>query len=202
MVRASLLCVLVLATACGGKEPPAKEPLQCPPGTSFDGRSCVAWTPPASSTQAPDAGGPPVATPAPSKYAKPVDPALAAAAKQLIQPAAREAAPPGAQPMNVNIAGEFSTGQVLESVVPLEAGKCYTVVGAGAPPVQNLDIQLIPVTPLPGVAPVVAEDQSEAPLAVVGAKPNCFKALFAGPIKVVLTVSAGQGIAAAEVYVK
>jgi hypothetical protein len=201
MARASLLCVLVLATACGGTDPPAREPRQCPPGHAFDGQGCVASTPPVPPTPAPDAGTAPP-TPVPSKNAKPVDPALAAAATQLIAPAAQQAAPAGAKPMNAKIAGEFLPGQVLESIVELEAGKCYTVVGAGAPPVQNLDIQLIPVTPLPGVAPVVAQDQTEAPLAVVGAKPNCFKALFSGPIKVVLTVSAGQGLAAAEIYVK
>jgi hypothetical protein len=200
--RALLLCAVALSTACGGNDPPANDPRQCPPGHAFNGQSCVAWTPPAPSGSAPDAGPPPPPDPTADKYAKPVDPALAAAATQLIAPAAREAAPPGAQPMNAKIAGDFQQGQVLESVVKLEAGKCYTVVGAGVPTVQNLDIQLIPVTPLPGVAPVVAQDQTTAPLAVVGAKPNCFKALFAGPIKVVLAVSAGQGLAAAEIYVK
>jgi hypothetical protein len=201
MSRARLLGVLVFGSACGGNNPPAKDPQQCPPGYSFNGQGCVALTPPPPPPVS-DAGPPPVDAAPAGKNAKPVDPALAAAATQLIAPAASEVTPPGAKPMNAKIAGEFLQGQVLESVVELEAGKCYTVVGAGAPPVQNLDIQLIPITPLPGVAPVVAQDQTVAPVAVVGAKPNCFKALFAGPIKVVLGVSAGQGLAAAEIYVK
>ena len=104
--------------------------------------------------------------------------------------------------MNIALAGEFAQGQSLETVIQLEGGKCYTVVGAGAPPIQNVDVQLVPVSPLPGVAPVVAQDQTAAPIAVVGEKPNCFKALFPGAMKVVLTVAAGQGIAAAEAYVK
>ena len=84
----------------------------------------------------------------------------------------------------------------------MQAGRCYSVLAAGAPGIQNVDLQLVPVSPLPGVAPVVAQDQTAAPTAIVGEKPNCFKALFAGSMKVVLTVSAGQGIAAAQIYEK
>jgi hypothetical protein len=73
---------------------------------------------------------------------------------------------------------------------------------SGRAAIQDVDVQLVPVTPLPGVAPIVAQDQAVAPIAVVGEKPNCFKALFPGAMKVVLTVAAGQGIAAAEAYVK
>jgi hypothetical protein len=51
---------------------------------------------------------------------------------------------------------------------------------------------------------ILAADQTSSPEAVVGAKPNCWKwaAPFAGPIKVILRVSAGQGLAAAKVYAK
>ena len=189
--------------ACGGSNQPSNNPQQCPPGYGFDGRGCVALSAPSPTTPVPaaDAGVPAPEAGAPGKNAKPLDPASATAATQLIAPAAQAAAP-GAKPMNLALAGEFLPGQTLETVMNLEAGKCYTVVGAGAPPVQNVDVLLVPVSPLPGVAPVVAQDQTAAPIAVVGEKPNCFKALFPGAMKVVLTVSAGQGIAAAEAYVK
>jgi hypothetical protein len=205
-VRLMLGLVLsgVAATAaCGGSNQPSNNPQQCPPGYSFDGRGCVALAPPPPSTPVPaaDAGAPPPDAGTPSKQAKPLDPAAASVATQLIGPAAQAAAP-GAKPMNLALAGEFSQGQTLEAVMELEAGKCYTVVGAGAPPIQNVDVQLVPISPLPGVAPIVAQDQTAAPVAVVGEKPNFFKALFPGPMKVVLGVSAGQGIAAAEAYVK
>ena len=201
-MRGLVLLVTAAGTiaACGGSNQPSNNPQQCPPGYSFDGRGCVALAPPPP-PPANDAGAAPVEAGAPSKHAKPLDPAAASVATQLIGPAAQAAAP-GAKPMNIALAGEFSQGQTLEAVIQLEAGKCYTVVGAGAPPIQNVDVQLVPVSPLAGVAPIVAQDQTAAPIAVVGEKPNCFKALFPGPMKVVLGVSAGQGIAAAEAYVK
>jgi hypothetical protein len=204
-MRGLVLLVTVAGTvaACGGSNQPSNNPQQCPPGYTFDGRGCVALAAPPPSTPVPaaDAGGPPAEAGAPSRNAKPLDPAAASVATQLIGPAAQAAAP-GAKPMNLALAGEFLPGQTLEAVIQLEAGKCYTVVGAGAPPIQNVDVQLVPVSPLAGVAPIVAQDQTAAPIAVVGEKPNCFKALFPGPMKVVLGVAAGQGIAAAEAYVK
>jgi hypothetical protein len=94
---------------------------------------------------------------------------------------------------------------VLESQVQMNPGKCYTVVGAAVPTVQNLDIELVPLMPVPGLAsPVMAADQTQGPTAVVGAAPNCFKWALpvGGPMKVVVRVSAGQGIAAAQVFEK
>ena len=206
VTKVSALILLSTAlTACGGNSQPSNNPQQCPPGYTFDGRGCVALNappPPTPPQPAGDAAPTAADAGAPTKNAKPLDPAAASVATQLIGPAAQAAAPAGAKPMNLGLAGEFLQGQTLEAVIQLEAGKCYTVVGAGAPPIQNLDLQMAPVTPLPGVSPIVAQDQTATPIAVVGEKPNCFKALFPGPMKIVLTVSAGQGIAAAEAYVK
>jgi hypothetical protein len=102
-------------------------------------------------------------------------------------------------------AGNFQQGQVLETQVQMNPGKCYTVVGAAVPTVTNLDIELVPLMPVPGLAsPVMAADQTQGSTAVVGAAPNCFKWALpvGGPMKVVLRVSAGQGMAAAQVYEK
>jgi hypothetical protein len=196
--------VVAGTAACGGNSQPSNNPQQCPPGYAFDGRGCVALAaaPPSPPVPAVDGGAPSVEAGATGKNGRPLDPAAASAATQLLGPAAQAAAPAGAKPMSIGLAGEFAQGQSLETAFQLEGGKCYTVVGAGAPPIQNVDVQLVPVSPLPGVAPVVAQDQTAAPIAVVGEKPNCFKALFPGAMKVVLTVAAGHGIAAAEAYVK
>jgi len=112
---------------------------------------------------------------------------------------------PGAKAVGTVVAGNFQQGQVMETQVQMNPGKCYTVVGAAVPTVQNLDIELVPLMPVPGLAsPVMAADQTQGPTAVVGAAPNCFKWALpvGGPMKVVLRVSAGQGMAAAQVYEK
>ena len=103
------------------------------------------------------------------------------------------------------IAGNFQQGQSLEAQVQMNPGKCYTVVGVGLPPIQNLDIALIPAVAIPGLpAATMAADNTVGANAVVGDKPNCFKWAFpmSGMMKVVMTVSQGSGVAAAQVYEK
>jgi hypothetical protein len=144
---------------------------------------------------------PPVATSAPGTPATPVD---AGTIVPLLTPLIQQYAP-GGKPVGSAIAGNFQQGQTLEGQVQMNPGKCYTIIGVAAPTVQNLDIELVPVMPIPGLAsPVMAADQTQGPTAVVGAAPNCFKwALQIGaPMKVVVRVSAGQGMAGAQVYEK
>jgi hypothetical protein len=112
---------------------------------------------------------------------------------------------PGAQPVGSAIAGNFQTGQSLETQIQMNPGKCYTVVGVALPPATDLDIQIVPVAAIPGLpAAVMAADNSVGTTAVVGAKPNCFKwALPMGaPVKVIVTMKEGSGMAAAQVYEK
>jgi hypothetical protein len=202
--------------ACGGKNGESKlaePPPQCPAGHVFDGQRCVPQAEPqptatatATATAAPTPTIPlPIPTVAPGPNATPLDPTAAAAAVQLLGPLAKQHAPAGATPVSgASLAGNFATGQSLEIQVQMQPGRCYTIVGAALPTVQNLDIQLAPM-PVPGVgAPTVAQDQTTGPTAVVGEKPNCFKwaAPFAGPMRVILSVSAGEGMAAAQVYQK
>jgi hypothetical protein len=211
MALRSLSFILILApiaaAACGGDDRAANYPPQsCPPGQSFDGQACVS-PPPTASTTAPPVGSTPPptgSTPAPSAggSAKPLDTTAAAPAVQLLAPLAAQAAPPGAKPVGNALAGEFQQGQSLEGSIEMQAGKCYTAVGAGVPTVQDLDIRFVPVMPLPGMQPVVAEDKTTQNTAVIGEKPNCFKALIAGTMKVIVAVEAGQGIAAVQLYEK
>lgn len=224
-----LLCAVVALSAlsgCGGDDKTSNvgQPgaTQCPPGQYFDGRICqsqtgapVAATPgavtpgatvPGAAPTAP-AGLPglPVATAASGPTATPLDPATAAAVTNLIGPLAATAAAPGAKAVGAAIAGNFTQGQSLEQTVQMNPGKCYTIVGVGVPSIQNLDIALVPSISIPGLpAAVVASDSTVGANAIVGQQPNCYKwALpMGGTMKVVVTVSQGQGMAAAQVFEK
>jgi hypothetical protein len=218
-----LLSGLGLLSACGGDDKNAQtgQPgaVQCPPGQIYDGRLCqtVGATPGATAapvatapaTTAPaataPAGIPGVATTASGPTAQALDPTAAQAATQLIAPLGTQHAPAGAKPVGSAIAGNFQQGQTLEAQVQMNPGKCYTVVGVGLPPVTNLDIALVPALPIPGLpAATMAADNTVASTAIVGDKPNCFKWAFpmSGMMKVIMTVSQGSGVAAAQVFEK
>jgi hypothetical protein len=137
--------------------------------------------------------------------ATPIDPAAAAAVQPILNQLALSKAPAGAKPIGSVMAANFQQGQQLEAQVQMDPGKCYTVVGAGLPPaVTELNIQLVAVTPLPGTAPVLAVDNTTGAQAVLGEKPNCYKWAWpiAAPVKVVVSVAGGAGLAAAQLYAK
>jgi hypothetical protein len=156
---------------------------------------------------APATGLPPTALPptAPAApLATPIDPSMAAAVQPVLTQLAASKAPAGAKPIGSLMAANFQQGQQLEAQVQMEPGKCYTIVGAALPPVAELDLKLIAVTPLAGMAPVLAVDNTTGGQAVLGEKPNCFKWAWpiAAPVKVVVAVSSGQGLAAAQLFGK
>jgi hypothetical protein len=162
--------------------------------------------PPAGTPQAPapalPGALPPTAPPAPLATA--IDPSMAAAVQPVLTQLATTKAPAGAKPIGSLMAANFQQGQQLEAQVQMEPGKCYTVVGASLPPVAELDLKLIAVTPLAGMAPVLAVDNTTGAQAVLGEKPNCFKWAWPipAPVKVVVTVTSGQGLAAAQLFGK
>jgi hypothetical protein len=213
--QSSVVLFGLALAACGGDDKPAAAPLapQCPPGQYFDGQICQtqgaapgapAATPTAPAPTAPPPGAPaPVVTAQAGPTATPLDPAAAAAATQAINLVAPQSAP-GAKPVGSAIAGQFQQGQSLEGQVQMQPNKCYTVIGVGLPPVQNLDIQLAPFVAMPGLpAMVLAADQTVGPNAVIGEKAACYKSgPIAVPMKVIVTVSQGSGVAAAQVYEK
>lgn len=216
--QSSLVLAALALCACGGDDKPAAAPLaqQCPPGQFFDGQICqpmqgaaapnTAAPPPATAAApgAPPPGAPvPVVTAQAGPTATPLDPAAAAAATQAINLVAPQSAP-GAKPVGSAIAGQFQQGQSLEGQVQMQANKCYTIIGVGLPPVQNLDIQLAPFVAVPGMpAMVLAADQTVGPNAVIGEKQSCYRSgPIAVPMKVIVTVSQGSGVAAVQVYEK
>ena len=223
-----VLCSLVALSAlagCGGDKQEALAPgaatTQCAPGQYFDGRTCQSQTGTAGTPTATPAatvpgaapaatapaipGLPGVATTTAGPTATPLDPATAQVVTSLIAPLAATAAAPGAKAVGSAIAGNFAQGQSLDQTVQMNPGKCYTIVGVGVPTIQNLDIQLVPSIAIPGLpAAVVASDNTVGSNAIVGQQPNCYKwALpMGGTMKVVVTVSQGQGMAAAQVFEK
>ncbi|HEY6079563.1 MAG TPA: hypothetical protein VIW29_12200 [Polyangiaceae bacterium] len=212
---------LGLLVACGEDKPAETgQPgaVQCPPGQYYDGRFCqvqgaapgapaptgaptgTATAPPPGVALPPGA----VATTAAGPTAQPLDPAAAAAATQLIAPLSAQYVVAGAKPMGSAIAGNFQQGQSLEVQIQTNPNRCYTIVGVGLPPVANLDISVAGVPLMPGLpALTLGADNTVSPNAIVGGKPDCMKS---GPIsamvKVVLTVSQGSGVAAAQVFEK
>jgi hypothetical protein len=154
---------------------------------------------------APAGGGMPGMPAAPAgPSAQQLDPSAGAAATAILTQLSAGAIVAGAKPLGSPLVGNFGAGQTLEGQLQLQPGKCYTVVGAGIPPVTELNIQLIAVMPVPGMVPVLAQDADSGPQAVLGRKPNCYKWPFpmGAPVKVVLTVAGGSGLAAAQVYEK
>lgn len=212
-LRLALVLGSLLALAgCkrGGQESNvAPQPGQCPAGYAWNGSVCVQQSAPPPTATATSTGTPPPPTPIPTATpgptATPLDANAAAAAGQALDLSAKKHAPGAKAVQGSMLAGSFQQGQSLEVTFNAQPGKCYTVVGAGLPNVQNLDLQLVAQTPLPGMgSPVLAVDQTSSPESVVAPHPNCYKwALpMATPLKVVMTVSAGSGIAAAQVYEK
>ena len=102
------------------------------------------------------------------------------------------------------MAGNFQEGQVLEQQVQLLPGKCYTVLSVGTGTISEMDLQLVLLTPVPGVSTVLAQDQGTGAKAVLGGRNACYK--WTAPLgvtaKVVMKATKGSGVAAGQLYVK
>jgi hypothetical protein len=133
--------------------------------------------------------------------AQPLDAMAGAAATQGLNLLAQQNAP-GAHAVGTALAGNFQAGQCLEVQVTLNPGKCYTAIGTGAGPTE-VDVQLQLPLPPPGNQ-TVAQDNGSGPMAVLGKSPDCFKnpSPLPVPMKFVLKVPAGSGMAAAQLYEK
>jgi hypothetical protein len=143
--------------------------------------------------------------PAPAAGApcQPLDPSAGAAIQPILNQLATTEAP-GGKPVGAASVAMCQQGQQFEAAVQLQPGKCYTVIAVGLPPVAEMNVQLVATTPIPGMSPVLAEDQTTGPQGVLGKSPNCFKwpLPLPGGAKAVATAAGGQGMAAFQVYEK
>ena len=130
--------------------------------------------------------------------AQPMDPNLAVAASAPLMTLGNTEAP-GAQKEGNAIAGNFQQGQTLEGSFTMQPGRCYTVVAASAG-IQQLDISVVALTPIPGMSPQLGSATGRAGMAgsqaVLGSKANCIKLAFTPVVEV------GAGLGAAQLYVK
>jgi hypothetical protein len=183
---------LGLGWACGGSEPEPQAPFVQPSATmSAPAPMAVP------SATAPQPGP----TTGPSPIA-PIEPALAQAAQAVLNEVAKTEAPKGAKPLGMPSVALLGTGQLSETQLSMAPGKCYTVISVGLPPVNEIDVQLLPATTVPGFQTAMAQDNMVGPRAIVGKAPNCFKwpLPLAGAARVVTSVMSGQGLVATQVY--
>jgi hypothetical protein len=132
------------------------------------------------------------------------DPALIAAVTPMLTQLAASQTVAGSKALGSAMVGNVGGAQTLEQQIMLQPNKCYSVVAVGMPPISELNVQLLAVTIIPGMAPILATDQDVGASATLGKKPNCYKwALpLPTPVKVVVSAAGGQGVAGAQVFEK
>lgn len=133
--------------------------------------------------------------------ATPIAAAAAAAAQPILQGMAASEVK-GMQPDGQPFAAQFQEGQILEQPINIQAGKCYSVIGASIG-IQELDIQLV-LTAAPLPPQVLAQDNTTGPQATLGGNGQCFKNALpiGGTGKVVVKATKGAGLGIAQVYIK
>jgi hypothetical protein len=135
--------------------------------------------------------------------AQPIDPTLAGVAGAILDKVAGSLAP-GMSREGAPMAAMFQPGQgqTMEQVIPLQTGRCYTVVAAG-PTVQAWDLQLLFVAPPMPIVAVLAHETGNGTTASLGGNGNCFKwNLPPAQARIVVKVTQGGGIAVAQLYGK
>jgi hypothetical protein len=199
-VPLALACLA--AIGCGPKKDPNTADLTnpCPPGQICPQPTTTVTAPPTSTVPAPTATT--TSTAPAGSSATPV-PALGTMAVTPLLQAMGGTEAPGMKPDGNAFAGNFQEGQTLEQPINIQAGKCYTVVGASIG-ITQLEIQLVAqAAPLPPV--VLAQSSPGAgPNATLGGKGSCFKnpLPLGGPGKVILKAAKGTGMAGAQIFVK
>ena len=197
-LRLTLPFVLLAAIACKKQDEPAATSGYQPGTTGAAGAAGAAPSALPSAGTAATAPAPAPTTP------PPLDPALTAAVTPLLAQLGASQTVAGSKPLGAAMVGTVGGGQALEQQIMLQPGKCYSVVAAGVPPISELNVQLVAVAVIPGMAPIFATDQDTGPSATLGKKPNCYKWALPLPasVKVVVSAAGGQGVAGAQVYEK
>lgn len=197
-LRLTLPFVMLAAIACKKQDEPAATAYQ---------QAGVAGAPSVLPSASASAGAPPVVAPAPPPVPTtpvPADPALVAAVTPMLTQLGASQAVAGSKALGTALIGNVGGAVTLEQQITLQPGKCYSVVAAGMPPISELNVQLVAVFAIPGMAPILATDQDAGPTATLGKKPNCYKWALPLPaaVKVVVSAAGGQGVAGAQVYEK
>jgi hypothetical protein len=140
-------------------------------------------------------------TPAPAAT---TDPTIAAAMTPILSKLGSTETVAGSKAIGTAMVGNVAPGAPLEQQIMLQPNKCYSVVAVAMPPITELNVQLLAITIIPGMAPILATDQDVGASAVLGKKPNCYKWILplAVPVKVSVQAASGQGVAAAQVFEK
>jgi hypothetical protein len=147
-------------------------------------------------------GAPPASGGASGGSAQQIDPNLAQLAVAPLTIFANSEAP-GMAKEGPTVAGNFQEGQTIEGAFSFQPGKCYTVVAVGAG-IQEIDIEMQYVTPIPGLSPSIGKDSQKGAQASIGGRGNCLKPLspIATNAKFIVRAAKGAGVAAAQLYVK
>jgi hypothetical protein len=197
----AIVAVLAIATipfACKKKEPENPQPFA--PTTYGTTPTATATQPAPTAT----ATAQPTATATTQPTATVFDPAVQQLLAAQLAPIAQTDAK-GMKSEGEMLSGVLQEGQSLEQMVLLQSGKCYTVVGLGLPMVQELDIVLAPVIPIPGAPNFpMAQDLKTGSQATMAPAPNCYKHFAPLPIqaKIIVTAKTGSGAVGAQLYVK
>lgn len=205
----AVLGMASLPVACGSKEPP-ENPQPFTPGQDAGTYGTYAPTntyptAPATTTAPTATATGPATTPPPATGTAGVfDPAVAQLLATQIAPIAQKEAA-GMTKEGEMISGSLNEGQTLEQMAMLQPGKCYTVVGLGLPMIQELDIVVAPLIPLPGAPNIpFAQDMKTGAQATVAPTPSCYKYAFPLPaqVKIIVKATKGSGAVGAQLYVK
>jgi hypothetical protein len=105
------------------------------------------------------------------------------------------------------LAGNFQEGQVLEQPITIMPGRCYTFIAASAGGIgpQELEIQLIAQSIIPGLVPLMGEQRGAAGKVVLGKGAGCIKLALipiAVPSRWVIKATRGSGIVAGQAFSK
>ncbi len=202
MAVVGVLGIATLPVACGSKEPP-ENPQPFTPGAEA-GTYPTATFPTASNTAtaAPTTSAAPTATT--SATAMPLDPAVQQLLTTQLAPIVQKDAA-GMKPVGSMISGILNEGQTVEGMAMMQPGKCYTVVGMGLPMVQELDIVIAPLIPIPNAPSIpMAQDNKTGAQASVAPAPDCYKYALPLPaqVKIIVKATRGSGPVGAQLYSK
>ena len=190
---------------------PQEQAQTAPPAPAPEGASATSSSDatPAASAQGAEPSAPSSEAQVPSSpppRATPVDISMASAAGPLIAYIASTHVPSGARPFGTPFAGQFTQGQILAQRVQLAPGHCYTALAAGMAPVKGVRLGFFPVDlkdPAYWAEPAWMLSEPSGSQAVLGRKETCFRPA-AGQVDawLLLEVTEGQGVAAAQIFEK